>query len=250
MTRFVWFEDRYTNMAVQRGRLDAGSESAYGVRCLLPSLWAEASAVEQESQSELPSFTLNRRFRIAEMTPGWSGKVNLVVEAPCRYRYSFRGRPLEPAVPAVADAPALPFGQRVEVDGEFSVRMYQVAADGQALTVPGSVAAYSLRRSGARQGRWEAHRRTGQSRWEEAWDETGADDLFTVNSDETRSPAVVRYVEELLLPLSHPDAAFGVELALNGLVVWVKQSGFHGSVRGGLDTTGGGFQISLEPVVE
>ena len=38
-----------------------------------------------------------------------------------------------------------------------------------------------------------------------------------------------------------------LELALNGLVLWVKQSGFLGSVRGGFDTTDPGFQIDLQP---
>jgi len=250
MTRFVWFEDRYTNMAVQRGKLDAGAESAYGVRCLLPDLWAEATATEQESQAELPSFTLNRRFRIAELDPDWGGAVRLILRMPARYRFAFRGRPLEPDAPPVAHAPPRPFHQRVEVDGELSVRLYQVGAGNQSLTVPGSVAAYSLRRSGARQGRWEAPRISAQSRWEHVWDESGADHLYTVNADQEVTPEPIEVAVDLTLPLEAPEAAFGVELAINGLVLWVKQSGFHGTVRGGFDTHGGGFQISLEPVAD
>lgn len=248
MTHFVWFEDRYTNMAVQRGRLDAGAESAYGVRCLLPSLWAEATADGQESHAELPAFSLNRRFRIASMDPGWSGAVRLTVQAPTSYQYSFRGRPLEPSVPPVAYASAQPFYQRVEVDGEFSVRLVQIAPGGGALTIPGTVSSHSIRRSGARQGRWEAPRRGGQSRWEACWDDTGADDLYTVNHDTAVTPGPRAVVQDLTLPLDAPEAAFGVELALNGLIIWVKQSGFSGTVRGGFETTDGGFQVNLEPL--
>ena len=248
MTNFVWFEDRYTNMAVQRGRLDAGAESAYGVRCLRPSLWAEATMDGQESHAELPAFSLNRRFRIASMDADWSGAVRLTVHAPTSYHYSFRGRAVEPSMPPVAYAAAQPFYQRVEVDGEFSVRLVTIAAGGSAITIPGSVSSHSIRRSGARQGRWEAPRRSGQSRWEACWNEKGANDLYTINHDTVVTPEPRLFVRDLVLPLDAPEAAFGVELALNGLIIWVKQSGFSGVVRGGFETTDGGFQVELEPL--
>ena len=251
MAQIAWFEDRYTNITVQSGGSlgDNGGESGYGVRRLLPQLWAEASAEEQESHATLPSFALNRKFRLVDVGEAWDGTVRLVVRLPVRYRYTFRGRPLEPRQAPVRDAAPRQFFQRVEVDGEVSTRLYRVGPDGQTLTVPGSVQSLSLRRAGARQGRWEAARVSAQSSWEPHWAEHGADDLYTINGDQEVQPGLQEVESVLQLPVDNLEIAFGVELALNGLTLWVKQSGFKGTVRGGMGTTAAGFQVDLIPVL-
>lgn len=244
MTHIEWVEDRYTNL-VHHSTDHAGAENTYGVRTLRPRLWASADATTPQSHAALPPFTMSRRFRLVDVPADWSGQVQLRITMPARYQYTFRGRPLEPSAPPVADAAAQPFQQRVEVDGEVVVRLVQITAEGQTLTLPNAASAHSIRRSGSRQGCWEAPRRSAQSRWEERWDEGGAEDLFTVNGSHTIAPTPTEVIREVTLPTAEDSALFAVELTLNNLSIWVKQLGFSGSTQGVFDAGDDGFQLTL-----
>ena len=251
MAQITWFEDRYTNITVASGGMPGTTEAgavSYGVCCLLPHIHAEARGREEAVSAVLPSFALSRRFRLSDLPADWSGSVRLVLTLPVRYRYTFRGRPLEPEAAPTREAAARPFAQRVEVDGELTARVYEVSPEGQHLTLAGSMQTVSLRRAGARQGVWVAPRRGAQSVWEAQWAEDGAEDLYTVNGDQEVLPAPHALEVELTLPSASAGGTFGVELVLHSLALFVRQSGFQGVVRGEVDTLPEGLQIDLQVV--
>ncbi|MEL6347670.1 MAG: hypothetical protein AAFV53_31470 [Myxococcota bacterium] len=248
MVEVLWYEDRFTNIAVQSGRTEDVGSCRYGPSRLLPSLSAQVAGPDAQAKQSVPGFALHRRLRLVGAPEGSVVPVTVTVGLPMVYGYTFSGRPMEPAGAPAANAPPIPFLQRVEVDGEVTVRLIRVdRGSGRGFTVPGSMRVFSVRRSGARQGHWAAARRRAVSQWEAIWSTSGADDLFTVSGPQQVSPQPRAATVSVDLPVDGLDPIFGVELTLTGLTLWVRQQGLHGAVEGTVHTDDAGLSVDIVP---